>query len=153
MEIKKDDLNGPEIAILLQAHIDELSGISIPESMHALSMDALRNPEITFWSVWANSELMGCGALKELDSGHGEVKSMRTAPAHLRKGVASRLLKHIIDEAKRRGCRRLSLETGSSAHFEPALKLYQKVGFRQTNPFGDYTDDPNSVFLTLELPN
>src|SRR5882724_10459242 len=115
MEIKKDDLNGPEIAILLQAHIDELSGISIPESMHALSMDALRNPEITFWSVWANSELMGCGALKELDSGHGEVKSMRTAPAHLRKGVASRLLKHIIDEAKRRGCRRLSLETGSSA--------------------------------------
>lgn len=151
MEIKIDDLSGTEIAKLLCAHLQSLSAISPPESMHALSIDALRQPEITFWSVWEARELVGCGALKELDAHHGEIKSMRTASAHLRGGVASKLLQHIIEEAKRRSYRRLSLETGSMESFEPARRLYTKFGFRNCAPFADYIEDPNSVFMSREL--
>ena len=151
MEIKIDDLSGAEIAELLRAHLQSLSAISPPESMHALNIDALRRPEITFWSVWEVEALVGCGALKELDALHGEIKSMRTASPHLRKGVASRLLQHIVEEARRRRYRRLSLETGSMESFEPARRLYAKFGFRNCGPFGDYVEDPNSVFMTREL--
>jgi len=119
--------------------------------MHALDMDGLRQPEITFWSVWEGEELVGCGALKELDTQHAEIKSMRTASAHLRKGVASRLLQHIIEEAKRRHYRRLSLETGSMDSFEPARRLYAKFGFKHCEAFANYVEDPNSVFMTKEL--
>jgi len=126
LKIKIDDLRGAAIAQLLQAHLQSLAAISPPESMHALDLDALRRPEITFWSVWDGDELAGCGALKELDAHHAEIKSMRTAAAHLRKGVASTLLQHIIEEAGRRHYRRLSLETGSMASFEPAHRLYAK---------------------------
>lgn len=120
--------------------------------MHALDLESLRRPEITFWSVWGESGLMGCGALKELDVQHGEVKSMRTAANHLRQGVAARLLEHIFGEAQRRGYRRLSLETGSMAAFAPARRLYAASGFRACAPFADYVLDPNSVFMTKELP-
>ena len=119
--------------------------------MHALNIAALRKPEVTFWSVWEGEELIGCGALKALDTQHAEIKSMRTAPAHLRKGVASSLLQHIINEAKRRNYRRLSLETGSMDAFEPARRLYAKFGFSLCGPFAGYVEDPNSVFLTREL--
>lgn len=119
--------------------------------MHALNLDALRKPEITFWSVWEGADLVGCGALKELDAQHAEIKSMRTASAHLRKGVASQVLQHIITEAKRRNYRRLSLETGSGLPFEPARSLYAKFGFKNCGPFASYGDDPNSVFMTMEL--
>jgi putative acetyltransferase len=111
----------------------------------------LRKPEITFWSAWENEELMGCGALKELDAQHGEIKSMRTSSSHLRKGVARQMLQYIIEEAKQRGYNRLSLETGSQAAFEPARNLYTSFGFQYCKPFSDYTDDPNSVFMTKEL--
>jgi putative acetyltransferase len=151
MKIKIDDLSGPAVAKLLQEHLRNLSTISPPESMHALDIDALRKPEVTFWSVWEGEELVGCGALKELDSQHAEIKSMRTAPAHLRKGVASRLLEHLINEAKRRNYQRLSLETGSMGEFEPARRLYAKFGFINCGPFASYVEDPNSVFLTREL--
>src|SRR5262249_24469029 len=124
---------------------------SPPESVHALGIDALRKPEITFWSVWADGELAGCGALKELDREHGEIKSMRTAPQHLRKGVAARLMEHIVAEAKRRSYRRLSLETGSTDGFVAALRLYEQLGFERCGPFGDYADDPFSVFMTKVL--
>jgi putative acetyltransferase len=110
-----------------------------------------RQPEITFWSVWGGEELIGCGALKELDAQHAEIKSMRTASAHLRKGVASRLLQHIIEEAKRRHYRRLSLETGSMDSFEPARRLYAKFGFKHCGPFASCIEDPNSAFMTKEL--
>ena len=124
---------------------------SPPESTHALDLEQLREPEVTFWSVWEGHELVGCGALKELDARHGEIKSMRTASGHVRRGVASRVVQHIIAEAKRRGYRRLSLETGSMAYFEPARRLYYKHGFRECPPFDGYVEDPNSLFMTLEL--
>ena len=151
MEIRIDDLSGPEIAELLAEHLQAMARVSPPESRHALNLDELRRPDITFWSVWQGRELAGCGALKELDRQHGEIKSMRTAKAHLRKGVASRLLKHILTEAKRRGYCRLSLETGSMPYFDPAHGLYRKFGFETCPPFDGYVEDPNSVFMTRAL--
>ena len=151
MDIKIDDLKGSEIYELLQEHLRSMARHSPPESVHALDIEALRKPEITFWTVWENGELLGCGALKELDSQHAEIKSMRTASSHLRRGVAKNLLKHILEEAKRRGYRRLSLETGSMAAFEPARKLYAGFGFTYCEPFADYIEDPYSVFMTREL--
>ena len=128
-ELRIDDLSGPEIAELLAEHLRCMAAVSPPESRHALNLDGLRHSSITFWSVWQDRELVGCGALKELDAEHGEIKSMRTAAAHLRKGVGSFVLRHIISEAKRRGYRRLSLETGSMPFFAPAHSLYRKFGF------------------------
>lgn len=151
MEIKIDDLSGPEIAALLTEHLRCMAEVSPPESRHALNLDGLRSTDITFWCVWEGRELAGCGALKELDQEHGEVKSMRTAKPYLRKGVGTMVLKHIISEAKRRGYRRLSLETGSMDYFKPAHLLYRKFGFKSCAPFGGYCEDPNSVFMTLEL--
>ena len=151
MQIQIDDLSGPEIAALLAEHLAGVRSLSPPESVHALSLDGLRQPEVTFWSVWKNGELLGCGALKELDPGHGEIKSMRTASGHLRKGVARALLQHILGEAGRRGYRRVSLETGAQLGFEPARQLYARAGFTACGPFANYTNDPNSVFMTKEL--
>lgn len=151
MDIRVDDLSGSEIIELLQEHLRCMERVSPPESRHALNLDGLRRPDITFWTLWSGSELAGCGALKELNAQHAEVKSMRTAYAYQKQGVASKMLQHIIDEAKRRGYRRLSLETGSMEYFEPARRLYAKFGFEPCCPFGDYVDDPNSVFMTKEL--
>jgi len=151
MLIKIDDLTGPEIAELIREHLHGMTLNSPPESIHALGLEKLRKPEITFWSAWEDQELLGCGALKELGIQHGEVKSMRTSSKHLRKGVARAMLQHIIDEAKRRGYRRLSLETGSMDAFVPARKLYTDFGFHYCEPFADYREDPNSVFMTKEV--
>lgn len=151
MEIKLDDLTGPEVALLISEHTNSLAELSPPESTHALNLDKLRQPEITFWSAWEEGELLGCGALKDLGEQHGEIKSMRTSSAHLRKGVARKILEHITEEAKRRGFRRLSLETGSLDAFEPARRLYASFGFQYCEPFADYIPDPYSVFMTLEL--
>jgi len=151
LEIRVDDLSGPEIIELLGEHLRSLSRVSPPESRHALDLDALRKPDVTFWTVWCGEDLAGCGALKELNREHAEIKSMRTASAHLRKGVAARVLGHIIEEAKRRRYRRLSLETGSMEYFEPARQLYTKFGFTACEPFDAYIEDPNSVFMTREL--
>jgi putative acetyltransferase len=151
VEIKIDDLNGPEIHELLQEHLRNMHLHSPPESVHALDLEGLRQPEITFWTVWEDGELLGCGALKELDSQHAEIKSMRTASAHLRKGIAAHLLRHILEESARRGYTRLSLETGSMEAFEPARQLYARFGFAYCGPFGDYVEDPYSVFMTKEL--
>jgi len=151
MEIRTDDLNGAEIAALLREHLHSMTLHSPPESIHALDLEALRRPEITFWSVWDGPELMGCGAIKELDPRHGEIKSMRTASAHLRKGVAAALMRHILDEARRRSYQRLSLETGSMAAFAPAHRLYASFGFQECAPFADYVEDPYSIFMTKAL--
>lgn len=151
MEIIVDDLNGPEVAQLINEHLHSMTLHSPPESIHALSLEHLKKPDITFWSAWENGELIGCGALKKLDAQHGEIKSMRTSSKHLRKGVARKMLEHIIQEAKKRGMCRLSLETGSMAAFDPARKLYESSGFRYCEPFSDYIEDPNSVFMTKEI--
>ena len=151
MDIKIDDLKGSEIYELLQEHLRSMALHSPPESVHALDIEALREPEITFWTVWESGELLGCGALKELDSQHGEIKSMRTSSLHLRKGIAKKLLHHILEEAKRRGYSRLSLETGSMEAFGPARNLYATSGFTYCEPFADYVEDPHSVFMTREL--
>jgi putative acetyltransferase len=119
--------------------------------VHALDLEQLRQPDITFWCAWEGAELLGCGALKELSPSHGEVKSMRTARAHLRKGVAGAILARIIEEARHRCYERLSLETGSMAAFQPAQRLYASFGFTPCGPFADYVEDPNSVFMTMAL--
>jgi putative acetyltransferase len=147
MQIRRDDLRGPEIKALLQEHLDHMHQLSPPESVHALDLDALRRPEITFWTVWSGAELLGCGALKELGLRHGEIKSMRTAAAHRRKGVARAMLWHILAEAEQRAYTLLSLETGSMPAFEPAQALYASFGFAPCPPFADYIDDPHSVFM------
>ncbi|GAA4797336.1 GNAT family N-acetyltransferase [Lysobacter hankyongensis] len=151
MDIRIDDLSGPEIARLLQEHLDEMFLHSPPESVHALDLEKLRRPEITFWTVWKDGALMGCGALKALDASHGEIKSMRTARDHLRKGVAATLMRHILRVARERGYRRLSLETGSPDAFLPARAMYERFGFEECGPFADYVEDPYSVFMTIEL--
>ncbi len=151
MIIKLDDLRGAQIARLLQAHLQAMHAISPPESVHALDIEALRQPGISFWSAWEQDDPMGCGALKEIDATHGEVKSMRTAAGHLRKGVARALLTHIVEQARVRGYRRLSLETGSMQEFLPALALYRSFDFQFCGPFGPYLPDLNSVFLSKEL--
>ena len=148
MQICVDDLAGAQIRALLAEHLHQMHQISPPESVHALDLDALLRPEITFWTAWSGGELLGCGALKELSRVHGEIKSMRTASAHRREGVARAMLQHIIAEARSRSYARLSLETGSMQAFEPARRLYESFGFAYCSPFADYTDDPNSVFLT-----
>lgn len=151
MRIVTDDLQGPDIIALLHEHLTALRSTSPPESCHVLDLEGLRQPDITFWSVWDGTQLAGCGALKELAPHHGELKSMRTARTHLRKGVASALLRHMIEEASRRGYRRLSLETGSMAYFDPARALYASFGFRKCAPFGGYVEDPNSVYMAKDL--
>ena len=151
MEIRVDDLRGPEIAALVREHMRNMLQNSPPSSVHALPLDGLRAPDITFWSAWQEGELLGCGALKQLDPSHGEIKSMRTATRHLRKGVASGLLAHILEEARRRAYRRISLETGSSEAFAPARTIYARQGFRPCGPFGNYAEDSFSFFMTREL--
>ncbi|NAS21665.1 GNAT family N-acetyltransferase [Herbidospora sp. NEAU-GS84] len=151
MEIVVDDLSGPEIAAFLEEHIREMRATTPPESKHALDLDGLRRPEVTFWSVRDQGVIVGCGAIKALDDVHAEVKSMRTAAARKRSGVASLLLGHLITEAARMGFTRLSLETGSAAFFAPARSLYEKFGFTYCEPFADYRPDPLSVFMTRTL--
>jgi putative acetyltransferase len=151
MNIQIDDLQGVQIANLLQQHMHDMTLHSPPESVHALNLDDLRKTGITFWSLWENNDLAGCGALKQLSKDHGEIKSMRTAVAYLRQGVARKLLIHILNEAQIRGYKRLSLETGSMAAFDPARRLYETLGFQYCPPFADYIDDPNSVFMCKKL--
>ncbi|MGD9629290.1 MAG: GNAT family N-acetyltransferase [Pyrinomonadaceae bacterium] len=149
--IKPDDLTSPEIAELLADHLREMNQHSPPESVHALDLEQLKQPEITFWSIWNGDELVGCGALMQLDPTHAEIKSMRTDPKYRGQGAGRLMLRHILEEAKRRGYSRVSLETGSMAAFEPARRLYASHGFTECGPFAGYTLDPNSVFMTRNI--
>ncbi|WP_043317659.1 GNAT family N-acetyltransferase [Microbulbifer sp. HZ11] len=151
MKIATDDLSGPTIAAFLQEHIDDMRATSPPESVHALGLEGLRQPDITFWTLYDGDQLLGCGALKELAPDHGEIKSMRTGASARGKGVGSAMLAHIIDESRARGYTRLSLETGSMTFFHPAHRLYQRHGFTECPPFAAYTDDPNSIYMSLDL--
>jgi putative acetyltransferase len=151
LKIAVDDLSAPEIAAFLAHHVTQLQSVTPPGSSHALDLDALRKPNVTFWTATDGATLLGCGAIKALDATHAEIKSMRTAPAHQNRGVASAILRHIITEAEKAGCSRLSLETGSFDFFAPARALYLKYGFEYCGPFADYCEDPHSVFMTKLL--
>ena len=151
MHIERDDPLRPEVLELLNEHLANMHALGPPESVHALDANALRSSDVTFWTVWEDGVLLGCGALKELDPAHGEVKSMRTPADLRRRGAGRAVLQHILAEARARGYRRLSLETGSVEAFKPAQKLYESVGFVFCGPFGPYKSDPYSTFMTLEL--
>jgi putative acetyltransferase len=153
MQIREDDLTDPRIRRFLTDHLDEMHSITPPGSVHALDLEGLRQPDIIFWSAWEAAELVGCGALKLLGSGNGEIKSMRIAPARRGKGMGSLILEHILDQARQRNLQRLFLETGAMPEFEPARALYRRYGFEFRGPFADYPDDPNSVFMTRSLRN
>ena len=151
LQIRIDDVTDPRVLDLLKEHLRSMYETSPPESVHALDVDELRAPDLTFWTAWDGDDLLGCGALKELDGRHGEIKSMRTAAMHLRKGVAAALLEHIISVARERGYTRVSLETGSGGPFDAALRFYENHGFDYCEPFADYKLDPFSRFMTRQL--
>ncbi|ELA8135605.1 GNAT family N-acetyltransferase [Vibrio parahaemolyticus] len=151
MRIETDNLERPQVIALLEEHLQDMYATSPPESVHALDVSKLKLPSITFWTGWDGEQLLGCVAMSQLEDGHAELKSMRTTPSARKQGVASRLLNHVIEQAKHQGIQRLSLETGSMAFFEPAHRLYEKHGFVYCEPFGDYQPDPNSRFMTLAL--
>lgn len=152
MHIRRDDLSDPRVHALLREHLEDMQRWSPPESVHALDPEALRAADIRFWTLWDGDDLLGCGALRELDPVHGEIKSMRTARAHRRRGAARAMLAHLLAQAQALGYRRVSLETGSMAAFAPARALYASAGFDACAPFGDYGPDANSVFMSRELP-
>ena len=151
MHIIEDNLSGTDIRALLETHFAGMLASSPPGSCHFLDFDGLNAPDVIFWSIWNGDSLAGCGALKELSSEHGEIKSMRTHADHLRKGAGAMMLTHIISEGRERGYRRLSLETGSTEAFVPALAMYEAHGFEYCPPFGDYVEDPFSRFMTLAI--
>ncbi|MDV5045146.1 GNAT family N-acetyltransferase [Vibrio diabolicus] len=151
MRIEIDNLERPQVLALLEEHLQDMYATSPPESVHALDVSKLKLPSITFWTGWDGEQLLGCVAMSQLEDGHAELKSMRTTLSARKQGVASRLLNHVIEQAKHQGIQRLSLETGSMAFFEPAHRLYEKYGFAYCEPFGDYQPDPNSRFMTLAL--
>lgn len=151
LDIRLDNLEGPEVLALLREHLGSMEHTAPAESRHALDLVGLRDPGIAFWSIWDGPALAGFGALKHMTESHAEIKSMRTASSHLRRGVASKMLQHLIREAANRGYSRLSLETGSMEFFEAARRLYASFGFTSCPPFGNYTADPNSVFMTLDI--
>ncbi len=151
MRIATDDLRHAAVQALISEHLASMHANSPPESVHALDLEKLRAPDVTFWCAWDGELLLGCGALKELDARHGEIKSMRTPDALRRRGAGRALLAHIISVARQRGYQRLSLETGSMDEFIPARKLYESFGFTYCGPFADYVDDPYSSFMTLKL--
>jgi putative acetyltransferase len=151
VRIEPDDLTRPQVLALLNEHLENMYELSPPQSVHALDVSRLRAPGIAFWTAWDGDVLLGCGALKDLGDGHGEVKSMRTPRSLRRRGAGRAVLAHIVAEARARGFRRLSLETGSTEAFVPAQSLYESVGFERCGPFAGYGEDPNSVFMTLAL--
>lgn len=151
LRIILDDLRGPEIRALLEEHLHHMHQLSPPESVHALDLDALRRPEISFWTAWSGATLLGCGALKHLSAHEGELKSMRSAQAARGQGVGRRMLQHVMAEARRRAYARLWLETGIGPGFEPARTLYASAGFTLCGPFADYREDPYSVFMCKTL--
>ena len=148
LRFELDDLSGEPTRALIARHLAGMHASSPPGSVHAFDVDALRQPDVTFWSVWHTDEIAGCGALKRLDALRGEIKSMRVADAFLGRGVGRAILEHLISEASSRRMQSVRLETGSTPPFIPALRLYERAGFSRCGPFDGYTEDPFSVFMT-----
>ena len=140
-----------EVNDLLKKHFIELRSVSPAGSTHVLDIDGLKDPSIKFWSLWENNKLIGCGALKFLEKGHGEFKSIRVADEFRKKGIGERIINHLIEEAKKLEISKLSIETGAGEFFAPARKLFNKFGFKKSEPFAHYKVDPNSCYFTLDL--
>ncbi|NWL11313.1 GNAT family N-acetyltransferase [Paenarthrobacter nitroguajacolicus] len=151
IRIATDDPARPDVHQLLSEHLADMFATSPAESVHALDHSALKHESMTFWTAREDGVLLGCGALKALSSGHAEIKSMRTTSIARGRGVATQMLEHIVAEAARLGYERVSLETGTEDYFAPARRLYARHGFTECPPFGDYTLDPNSVFMELAV--
>jgi putative acetyltransferase len=151
VRIERDDLTRPEVHQLLADHLADMRATSPAESVHALDLSGLRRSDVTMWTLWGDDSLLGCAALRELTADEGEIKSMRTVAESRGRGLGRQLLAHVIAEARTRGYRRLSLETGTQEFFAAARRLYERHGFRECPPFGNYRLDPNSVFMTREL--
>ena len=151
MDIRLGELQNEQVIGLLEEHHTNMLSLSPPESVHALDLKAFEAPDITFWSLWSKNQLAGVAAIKELDSERSEIKSMRTATAYLRQGVAHLLLEYIIEQCINRGYKTISLETGTMSEFLPAHKLYLKFGFQECQPFGNYRKDPHSMFMSKNL--
>ncbi len=151
LRFELDDLSRPAVRELIARHLAGMYEASPPESVHAFDVAALKQPGVSFFSAWDGDVLAGCGALKRLDAARGELKSMRVADAYRGKGVGRAMLEHLTREARAEGLTSLWLETGSGAPFVPALKLYESAGFERCGPFGDYREDPFSVFMTMRL--
>lgn len=152
VHIAEGGLDDPRVVALLRTHVTRARAETAPGSSHALDLAGLRAPEVSFWAAWEGDAVVGVAALKRLDADHGEIKSMHTAEAARGRGVGSAMLRHIMQAARVRGMSRLSLETGSWPYFEPARALYARHGFVECAPFGEYREDPNSVFMTATLP-
>lgn len=152
MEIREDDLTGPEIRALLKRHLEHMVEITPPESVHAMDVDRLSGPDVTFWTAWDGDTLLGCGALKEIDPSTGEVKSMRTAEAARGRGIGTSIVEHLIAVSRERGYTKILLETGSADAFAPARRLYERAGFVARGPYPPYEQDPNLFFMEMELP-
>lgn len=151
LEFRVDDLSGDATRALVARHLAGMFEDTPPENVFALDVDALRDPKVTFWSGWDGDELVVIGALKTMDAANGELKSMRVADAHRGTGAGRAILRHIVDEARARGMRTLWLETGSPESFLPARRLYASEGFVECGAFGDYPENPFSVFMTRDL--
>ncbi len=151
LRIEVDDLTRSSVRALLAEHLADMHATTPAESVHALDLTGLSSPSVTVWTAWSGADLLGCAALSELTPTEGEIKSMRTAPAARGRGVAGRMLSHVLASARSRGYRRVSLETGAEEFFAPARRLYARHGFVECGPFADYSLDPLSVFMTREL--
>jgi len=151
MILREGRLDDPCVIALLQVHVDRARAETAPGSAHALDLSGLTIPEVRFFTAWDGDVLLGCGALKRFEPGHGELKSMHTAEVHRGKGVGDAMVGRLIDEARGMGLNRLSLETGAWPYFAPAHRLYERHGFRECPPFGDYVKDENSRFMSREI--
>jgi len=151
VKIYTNELEKNDVVVLLTEHHEDMLKHSPEESVHALDLSALKKPEITFWTIRVNNKLAGCCALNELDKTHGEIKSMRTSQKFLRQGIAKKLLQHVLAQAKQRSYTKLSLETGTKEAFKPAHKMYHKFGFTPCLPFGNYQEDPYSLFMSKAI--
>ncbi|MCP1470578.1 putative acetyltransferase [Sphingobium sp. OAS761] len=150
-DIRPDDLSDARTCGLLALHLAGMQATSPADSVFALDLTGLQTPDIQVWTAWDGSSIAGVGALRTVSAGHGEIKSMRTHPDHLRRGVGTAMLRHLIAQARARGISRLSLETGSGAAFEPAIALYRANGFREGPAFGDYRQSAFNRFFHLDL--
>jgi putative acetyltransferase len=151
MRIEIDDVTRPEVLALLEEHLRNMHELSPPDQVFAFDANRLRDPGVTFWTAWDDGTLLGCAALKELAPTRGEIKSMRTPVGRRRQGAGRALLDQILQVSRERGYRELFLETGRHPAFRPAQALYRSVGFRECGPFGSYTENGNSVFMSLQL--